>query len=81
MSILSDEERRRLDERLKQLAWRGSLVRANNRAELITEFETAVLEACAELMDDLSHADPLKGPVWSICQTGVRRIREKQNNP
>lgn len=77
MPILSNEDRRRLDDRLKHLAWRGSLVRANNRAELIAEFETAVQEACAELMDDLSRSDPLTGPVWGICKFGARSIREK----
>ena len=78
MSILSDEERSRLDNRLKQLAW-GKLLLANNRDKLVAEFETVVQEACARLMDDLSHADPLNGPVWSICKSGADHIRKHQS--
>lgn len=79
MSILSNEERSRLDNRLKQLAW-GKLLLANNRDKLVAEFETVVQEACARLMDDLSHADPLNGPVWSICKSGASRIRKHRSD-
>ena len=70
MSILSDYERQKLNEQLKRF------LRPSKRADLIAEFEEVIGEACARLMDDLSHADPLQGPVWSICKRGARRIRE-----
>ena len=70
MSILSDKERQGLNRRLKRF------LRQSKRIELIAEFEAVVGEACARLMDDLSHADPLQGPVWGICKRGARRIRE-----